>query len=293
VLHGLLRLPKPTYLKGLTFTAEKLVAERVKALGVKKHSFDVGIPVRPISTPIVLKDLALSVVSRVNQTRKSLAVQEAFGIKPEHLDYPVICNLSIEVKPKSTLLIVGPSGSGKTMLLSAIAGKLQGLRRVPGSRIRIEGSVISPSNMKVGTLKNVRSEKSIIELFGGKDIRRAIYVLNMAGLSEAYLYLKRFHELSAGQQYRAMIAKMVDAERNVWIADEFCSTLDPITAHMVAQNLKRLSEKFGATLVVAAPHWAYFLQALRPDKVVYLMSGREHRVFEGLEFLRISRRFNC
>jgi len=289
-LHQLLRFPKPTYLRGLTPRAEQFVTSRAKTLGVKKHDFEVHIPIKPISSPLVLRDLTLRVTARLKQTKKTRAIQEAFGIKPEQLEYPLISNLTLQVKPKSTVLIIGPSGSGKTLLLSAILGKVRQFRAHPSSRIRIDGDLLIPENMRIGTLERLPSEKPIVELFGGKSINRAIYLLNMAGLSEAYLYLKRFSELSAGQQYRAMIAKMIDRERNIWIADEFCSTLDAISAHIVAENIKKLSTKFGATLLVAAAHWTYFVEALKPDVVVYLMSGREHRVFEGAEFVRTSGR---
>lgn len=292
VLHQLLRLPKPTYLKGLTPAADLLVRQRVQELGIIKESFDAEIRMVPLDASIRLLKLTLAVTSKVRQTTKNRAVQEAFGIKPEHLSYPVISDISLEIEPRSTVLIVGPSGSGKTLLLSVISGRKPDMTRFAGSRISITGDVILPPGMRVGTIKPVVDNRPIVELFGRRDIKRAIYVLNMAALSEAYLYLKRFQELSAGQQYRAMVAKMIDSERNVWIADEFCSALDAITAYTVTHNLKKLSEKFGATLVVAAPHWNYFLEALRPDKVVYLMSGREHRIFDGPTFMKTAHKFN-
>jgi ABC-type phosphate/phosphonate transport system ATPase subunit len=285
-LHPLLRFPKPTYIKGLTDEAESFVTNRVKSLGLKKHSFKVEIPIKPIDTSLSIRGLTLTVTARLKQTKKTRAIQEAFGIRPEQFEYPLISNLSFEVKPKSTVLIVGPSGAGKTLLLAALAGRMRKFRAHPSSRLQIEGEISTPPNMRVGTLQKPSNSKPIIELFGGKSINRAIYLLNMAGLSEAYLYLKRFGELSAGQQYRAMMAKMIDLERNVWFADEFCSTLDSITARIVAENMRKLSKAFGATLIVAAAHWSYFAEALQPDQVLYLMSGREHKIFSGPEFLR-------
>ena len=292
-LHQLLRLPKPTYLKGLTEPAEEFVSTRIRALKIGKQKLRAYIPARPISTPLLLKDLNVWVAAKVAQTRKTRAVQEAFGIKPEHLEYALISGLSLELRPKSTLLIVGPSGAGKTVLLSTITKNLIGLHRHPGSKIRVEGELRTPDDMKIGLLNRISSDKPLIELFAGRSIDRAIYLLNMAGLSEAYLYLKRFQELSAGQQYRAMIAKMVDRQRNVWVADEFCSTLDSVTSYIVAENLKRLAQRFRATLIVAAAHWNYFVEALKPDLVVYLMSGREHRVFSGSEFLSVGDRLQA
>lgn len=287
LLHGVLRLPKPTYLKGLTLAAEQFVIRRIEELEIANDLPSVSISISPLDGPIVLSDVSISTRSRVYQTSKSRAVQEAFGIKPEQLSSRVVSNLSLEIGPKETCLIVGPSGSGKTLLLEAITKKLVGVRQQPGGRVKLDGKVNLPPAVKIGALTEIDNTKPLIECYGGKDIRRAIYLLNMAGLAEAYLYLRRYQDLSAGQQYRAMIAKMVDSESNLWVADEFCSTLDPITAYIVAQNLRRMADKYGATLIVAAPHWDYFVKALKPDKVVYLMPGAEHRVFDGGAFTRL------
>ena len=141
------------------------------------------------------------------------------------------------------------------------------------------GGVVLPRNTRLGILREFESDKPLIELVGKGDVSRSIYILNMAGLSEAYLYLKRFSELSAGQQYRAMTAKLIDAECNLWVADEFCSALDPLTSYVVAQNIRRQAELCAATVVVAAPHCSYFADGLQPDRVLYLTSGRSHTLF--------------
>jgi ABC-type ATPase with predicted acetyltransferase domain len=286
LLHGLIRMPKPSYLRGLTPIADAFVQRRLGELKLSRLQFEPELSIHPIDASIHLRGISLSVNTRVRQTAKSRAIQEAFGIRPEHLSYPVIANLSVELPPKSVTLVVGPSGSGKTLLLSALTGKPRPSRGRNGSQIVADGEVSVPPNMRVGTIEPLSEDRPIIELFGGDDVKRAIYVLNMAGLSEANLYLRRFDELSAGQQYRAMIARMIDSGHNVWVADEFCSTLDPISALLVAHNLRKLSRKFGATLVVAAPHWEYFVGALDPDLVIYLMAGREHRLFSGSQFIR-------
>src|SRR5207249_5670023 len=91
----------------------------------------------------------------------------------------------------------------------------------------------------IGVLELVRSKLPIIQLVGGSDTHRALHVLNIAGLTEAFLYFKRFDELSAGQRYRFMLARLIDSGANLWLADEFCSALDEVTASIVAHNLQR------------------------------------------------------
>jgi ABC-type ATPase with predicted acetyltransferase domain len=51
----------------------------------------------------------------------------------------------------------------------------------------------------------VRSSKALIELLGVSNVATALELLGIVGLSDAFVYLKRFRELSNGQQYRAML----------------------------------------------------------------------------------------
>jgi len=74
------------------------------------------------------------------------------------------------------------------------------------------------------------------------------------GLNDAFLFLRRYGELSEGQRYRYRIARMIDSGKKFWLADEFCSTLDRTTAKVVAFNIQKLARRSGATLVVATTH---------------------------------------
>lgn len=90
--------------------------------------------------------------------------------------------------------------------------------------------------------------------FNGHDVHSALQLLGLVAFSDAFVYLKRFDELSAGQQYRAMLAKLLSADCNLWLADEFCVNLDPVSANCVASRLGSLTRELKAILVVATPH---------------------------------------
>jgi ABC-type lipoprotein export system ATPase subunit/GNAT superfamily N-acetyltransferase len=284
LLHGILRFPKPTYLKGLTPVAEGFLRQRLRTLEIRTPEFHRGTAGRPITKPIEVERLTITVESRVRQTRKTRAAQEAFGIRADSLRYHVISDLSFKISPGATLLVTGPSGAGKTLLLNILSRALSRKKGSGNRRIHVTGTVSVPKDGRVGLLQPLDGSRPIVEVLGGNNVDRAIFVLNMAGLSEANLYLKRFGDLSAGQQFRATLAKMLDSDNNVWIADEFCANLDPLTAYSVTRKLRELSSRFGATLIVAAPHWNAFIGALKPDRVLYLMPGRENRVFTGRTF---------
>ena len=154
----------------------------------------------------------------------------------------------------------------------------------------LEGTCFVGKDSQIGVLQPVRSKLPIIHLVGGNDTRRALQILNIAGLTEAFLYFKRFDELSAGQKYRFMLARLIDSGANVWLADEFCSALDEVTASIVAHNLQRHARRMGATVVVAAPHFETFVRSLKPDKVLKLTSAWEWQCFSGSEFIALANR---
>jgi ABC-type ATPase with predicted acetyltransferase domain len=145
-------------------------------------------------------------------------------------------------------------------------------------------------NARVGSFQPILSSKPLIELLGSKDVHYGLYLLGLAGLSEPFLYLKKFEDLSAGQQYRAMLAQLLSFECNIWIADDFCANLDPTTANIVSHNIQRVARKVGATVIVAAPHSRNFVFSLKPDKVVHLTSAWTHSVINGNEFCQNMRK---
>ena len=265
---------------GLTAAAERFVAERVVNLKVTEPLGFAPSPLEPISEPIELRDLGLTFQSGVARTSRANQIQEAFGIRPDHFQSLVVKGLSVSLSPGSTTLVFGPSGSGKTTLLNFIAG-------LPSEHLCEEGALSLPANARIGRFEDLPGDRPLIEVLGeGTGITSALYALNVAGLSDAKLYLRRFGELSNGQRYRAMLAALIDSDSNVWVADEFLSTLDDLTAASVASNIVEHVRARNVTLIVGAPHFDAFLDVLQPDLVVRLVSPWEHEVLPGQEFRR-------
>jgi ABC-type lipoprotein export system ATPase subunit/GNAT superfamily N-acetyltransferase len=277
---GVLRLPKPSYLMGLTAAADRFVADRITDLKISEPLAFAPNALEPISEPIELENLGLTFQSGVARTSRANQVQEAFGIRPDHFQSRVVKGLSVSLSPGSITLVFGPSGSGKTTLLNFIAG-------LPSEHLSKEGELSLPANARVGRFEDLPGDRPLIEVLGeGSGIASALYALNVAGLSDAKLYLRRFRELSNGQRYRAMLAALIDSDSNVWVADEFLSTLDPLTAASVASNIVEHVRARKVTLVVGAPHFDAFLDVLQPDLVVRLVSPWEHEVLPGPAFRR-------
>jgi ABC-type ATPase with predicted acetyltransferase domain len=97
--------------------------------------------------------------------------------------------------------------------------------------------------------------------------------MSQVGLSEAFVFVKPFRLLSRGQRYRAMLADMILRNDPVWLIDEFCADLDPLAAKVVAHNLRKHVIKSGRIAFVAAANHAHFIDALRPNRVIYLTLG--------------------
>jgi ABC-type ATPase with predicted acetyltransferase domain len=195
----------------------------------------------------------------------------------------LFANLEFSIAPGMVVLICGPSGAGKTTLINLLSRRLTD----PGRpAVGLTGRIIAPKDATVEILGTLSSARPLINCLGDVSFQDALFALNVSGLAEAHLYVKRFRELSNGQRYRAMIARLIASPADVWIADEFCATLDPITANIVARNLRRRAKQRGATVILAAASWAAFVHELRPDLVVHLRAPWDYRVFSGKDFLR-------
>ncbi len=130
------------------------------------------------------------------------------------------------------------------------------------SLMDIQGEARGVDHTQVATLDtNWDNSLPLIDQIG-KSTREAIALLNGVGLAEAHLYLKRPCQISDGQRYHFAVARLCDSKKPLWVADDFASTLDPVTAAIVAKGLRKISWKLGSTLVLAAPHAEHFVDSL-------------------------------
>lgn len=187
--------------------------------------------------------------SRVERTDRVMKVAEAFGIGLEDREWTVFQDFSVTIEQGSVVYVTGQSGSGKSTLLRALA---QGLE---------------DAGKKVASIDEVEfTDEPIIEQIG-KDMTQATRLLAMAGISDAYLFIRKPSELSDGQRYRFRLAKLLEQNADVWVADEFGAVLDRITAEVVAFNAQKVARKAGITLIVATTH-TDLIDGLGPDLTI-------------------------
>lgn len=172
----------------------------------------------------------------VERTPRVMEMAEAFGIGVSDKEFVVYDHLQVEVLKGDVVYITGQSGSGKSLLLRFLADQL------------------AASGLNVVDLDNmVFPDKPVIDIVG-RTTTEAADILAKAGISDAYLYLRKPRELSDGQRYRLKLAMLMDTGADVWVADEFGAILDRNTAKAVAFNMSKVAKRTGAILVVATTH---------------------------------------
>lgn len=175
--------------------------------------------------------------TRVERSPRVLEVAEAFGIGLEDKEFVIFDNLELEVRQGDVVYITGQSGSGKSLLLKELE-----------SQMRERGK-------NVVNLDHIQLDNSrpLIDQIG-KDTGDALKYLSIAGLNDAFLFVRKPNELSDGQRYRFRLAKAIESGADVWVVDEFMAILDRVAARVIAFSIQKTARNVGATVIVATTH---------------------------------------
>jgi len=203
-------------------------------------------------------NITISYRTATGITPRTLAVAEAFGIgvdqKRQHVLYD---NVELRIAPGDIVYITGESGSGKSVLLK-----------------RLE-ELFSPNTIDIKDVR-VNREEPLIDTVGN-TLQEGLELLSRVGLNDAFLFIRRYNQLSDGQRYRYRIAKLIETNRQYWVMDEFCSTLDRDTARIVAFNVQKLARREGKAVLAATTHTDLF-NDLKPSVHIHKRFGKEVEV---------------
>ncbi len=187
----------------------------------------------------------------------------------------LITDLSFVVSPGEALVLVGPNGTGKTTLLRAIAGlftQTRGTIRVAdghsdvgpvddisvaerchviGHKNALKASLTAAENLAfwgtyLGTAKSAVAAR-VDEALTQFDLRA------LASIPAGYL--------SAGQRRRLGLARLLVADRPLWLLDEPTVSLDSASTALFADVVNAHTAQGGS--VVAATHLALGLANAR------------------------------
>lgn len=262
-----IRFPIPYFICGLTTAASSYLKQYAPEKEIRKNG-------NQDKKTIKVKNLDVSADIHFSNRDSNRRIQTAFGLKKNHMKQSIIKNLKgLEINSGEVLFLSGSSGSGKTLFLDIVRQK-----RSLDENILVSGKIEFSEKFSLGELKKLSSKETLIEVLSKKyGMKESIQALNSCGLSEAYIYLKKFKYLSEGQKYRAAFADLLLSKKNLWVIDEFCADLDPISAKVISLNLRRHVKKHNIVAVLAAANHDHFIEALNPEVMLELSSGGRPR----------------
>jgi putative ATP-binding cassette transporter len=140
-------------------------------------------------------------------------------------------NLSFEVAPNQSLLVVGASGCGKSSLLRAIAGLWRnGSGTIEGPDIQEILFLPQQPYMLLGTLREQLTYPNLRENISDSEIQEALQIVNLEDLPERMGGLESekdwVNTLSVGEQQRLAFARILLSQPKYVILDEATSALD-------------------------------------------------------------------
>jgi NitT/TauT family transport system ATP-binding protein len=206
-------------------------------------------------------------------------------------DGPVqaLSDVSLKVARGEFVSFIGPSGCGKTTLLRAVAD----LENPTSGSIRVNG--MSPREARANRAYGyvfqapalypwrsvARNIALPLEIMGfskaERDARiaKGLELVNLSGFGAKYPW-----QLSGGMQQRASIARALSFDPDLLLMDEPFGALDEIVRDMLNQQLLRLWDLTGKTVL--------FVTHSIPEAVflsthVVVMSPRPGRIFDVIE----------
>ena len=166
-------------------------------------------------------------------------------------------DLEFSLDSGQVLQVKGGNGSGKTTLLRIICGLNDGFEgeifwqgaSPAQARERFHAELLyighrAGVNKVLTPLENLRWGCSLHRVVADADIRSALAETGLAGYEESQCFT-----LSAGQQQRVALARLLLSEAALWVLDEPFTTLDANGIEMLESLVTEHARKGGAVLI--------------------------------------------
>jgi len=214
------------------------------------------------------------------------------NLNVSYAERQVLKDISLDIPKKRITAIIGPSGCGKSTLLKSLnrlielsdGVKVTGKILVDGVDVYEKGIDVTETRKKMGLIaqtpnplpmsirENVSYGPKIHGMKDRKELDQTVQnCLEAVGLwNEVKDRLNEpASKLSVGQQQRLCLARALAVKPEVLLCDEATSSLDPISAQSIEQQLLSLKEKYTIIFVTHILRQARRLA----DYVVFLYLG--------------------
>jgi NitT/TauT family transport system ATP-binding protein len=194
------------------------------------------------------KKLGMNFVLRAQKGKKNRGEQPGFFTALEEVD--------LDVMDGEFMVLVGPSGCGKTTFLHLIGG----LEKASGGFIYIDGKLVDGPGLDRGivfqqyALLPWKTAQGNVEF--GLEVKkiprkdrpliagRYLHLVGLDGFEDRYP-----HELSGGMRQRVAIARSLAYDPDILLMDEPFAALDAQTREILQDELLRIWEATGKTIV--------------------------------------------
>ena len=128
-------------------------------------------------------------------------------------------------------------------------------------------------NVLTSMVPDMNFFRVLFGIFSPRQKMQALEALEKVGiLDKAYT---RCDQLSGGQQQRVALARTLNQSPTIILADEPVAALDPVTAHQVMSDFKRINEEMNITILINIHHvdlalkYATRVIGIRAGEIVY------------------------
>ena len=191
--------------------------------------------------------------------------------------FTALKNVNLNIEQGEFVAIIGLSGAGKSTILRCINRMhdiQQGTLTVDGVDVEsLSGKALRRFRRKVGMIFqsfNLVSRSTVIKNVLTADVPDMPFWRVLFGI-----FTKE--QLSGGQQQRVALARTLNQNPSIILADEPVASLDPVTARQVMSDFVRINKEYNITILLNIHHVDLALNYC--DRVIGVRAGEI--VFDG------------